>query len=118
MHLSENRSIIVFHVTLAVVVFLLSVITANGALKLEGAAEPNWLLFILASTEAIAALLFLIPRTTVIGGYLLIVIFVIAFLLHLTIGEYQLPLLIYATGTYFIISHVKAGEPKLNRETK
>jgi hypothetical protein len=50
---------------------------------------PPWIRPALGGAEAIAALLFLVPATTVAGGYALLVIFFLAATIHLLHGWYD-----------------------------
>ena len=100
---SVNRAFVIFHFTLAAVLFVLSVQTALGATGVAADASPNWLLFILATAEALSAILFVIPQTTSVGGKALLFILLLAFILHALLADIQLPLLVYAAGTYFVL---------------
>jgi uncharacterized membrane protein YphA (DoxX/SURF4 family) len=55
---------------------------------------PQWVRVVLASTEIIAAIFFIVPFTTVIGGYALIVIFAFAAALHFLHGQYDVGALV------------------------
>jgi hypothetical protein len=58
---------------------------------------------ILASTEAIAGLLFLIPKTMRAGGVCLLAVFAFALVLHGGKGEFQGQLLIYAVAVSLVM---------------
>ncbi len=58
-----------------------------------------------ASVEAVAALLFLYPRLMRLAGKLLMGILLLAFGIHLTLGELQLALLVYVVGVAFVVVH-------------
>ena len=103
-----KRAFIVFHLTLAVVILVLSVTTAVSAAGILDDTTPNWHLFTLATVEALAAVLFVIPRTTGLGGRLLMVILLFAFCLHAVGRDFQLPLLVYAAGAFFVVRHGNA----------
>jgi uncharacterized membrane protein YphA (DoxX/SURF4 family) len=60
---------------------------------------------ILGSLEAVAAVLFLIPRTMRLGAVGLLAVFVTAFALHATHGGPDLGLMIYAAVVLFIRVH-------------
>jgi hypothetical protein len=63
---------------------------------------------VLAWTEVAAAVLFLLPFTTVMGGYLLLVIFFIAALLHILHGEYDVStLLVYGMAVLVTIAYAR-----------
>jgi len=103
MNQSLRRSFVGFHLVLAIVVFVQSFLTATKAFSVEP--EANWLLFGLASVEAVAAILFVIPATLKIGGIVLCLVFFVAFTLHAIVGEFELHLLVYFTGILFILFH-------------
>jgi len=65
----------------------------------------NFHVAVLASVEAVAALLFLIPRTMRVGGAGLLVVFALAFVLHAASGEFASHLLLYAAGVSFVMAH-------------
>lgn len=58
------------------------------------AGMPLWLRPALAWTEIAAAVLFLVPFTMMLGGYLLLVIFFLAALLHILHGEFDVGVLV------------------------
>lgn len=55
---------------------------------------PLWMRPALAWAEIAAAILFLVPFTTLLGGYLLLVIFFLAALLHILHGEFDISVLL------------------------
>jgi len=58
----------------------------------------------LAWTEMLAAVIFLIPRTVIIGGWLLISVLAFAIVVHLLHGWYDVgALLVYAAATWAVI---------------
>lgn len=58
---------------------------------------PAWMRPALAWTEIAAGILFLVPFTTVVGGWALLVIFSVAAALHILHGEFDIGvLLVYA----------------------
>ena len=59
----------------------------------------------LASVEAIAALLFLVPTTMRAGGSGLLAVFAIAFVLHAIKGELASQLVLYAVAVSFVVVH-------------
>jgi hypothetical protein len=58
-----------------------------------------------AALEMIGALLLLIPRTLKLGALALLLILIPGFIVHLTRGEWELQLLVYAAGVYFVMVH-------------
>jgi len=96
-----RRTFVVFRVTLGVVIVLQSVsaVVRAGSGHIVGAMRSH--LTILALVEALAAILFLIPKTTKAGGGILLAIFVLVFAVHGLRGE--LPLLVYAAGVVLVM---------------
>jgi hypothetical protein len=99
-----RRAFLALHWTLGVVVLLDSLLTTQAALQ-----APNSHLALLAGTESIAAVLFLMPATLRWGGGLLIATFALAFLAHAAQGDMHGPLLVYAAATAFVMVHSSAG---------
>jgi hypothetical protein len=59
---------------------------------------------VLGGGEIGGALLFLVPPTLVIGGWLLIVIFAFALLIHLAHGQFEGALVIYIAAVFTVLS--------------
>lgn len=60
---------------------------------------PDWVRVLLGGVEILAALLFLVPRTVVVGGYSLVVIFFLAIVVHLLHGWFDVGgLVVYAAA--------------------
>jgi hypothetical protein len=59
----------------------------------------------LASVEAVAALLFLVPSTMRVAGVCLLATFAVAFVVHAGRGEVASQLLLYAASVIFIMVH-------------
>jgi hypothetical protein len=109
-----HHAFLLFHVTLGLVVLIASLETAfHAASPHSGAANPH--LALLASVEAVGALLFLWPRTVRIGGALMLLTFAVALIVHGFRGEFGGPLLVYAAGTLFVMAHgpvrLRSGRP-------
>src|SRR5262245_28093318 len=100
---SVERAFAAFHWTLGGVVLLESLHTV-----LHGFHVGNHGLVVLASVEAIAAALFLWPRTLVAGGAAMIVTFAIAFVVHAVHGDFNLALLVFAAGTWLVLARRSA----------
>ena len=67
---------------------------------------PAWLRPTLAWTEIFAAVLFLLPVTTVAGSYFLLMVLGFAALLHILHGEYNIgALIVYATAVLVSLAH-------------
>ena len=99
----RNRAVTAFRWILGIVVAQQSVMTAMGAFpEIHGsghAAAHAWVRLVLGSVEAFAAILFLLPPTLLVGRWLLIAVFTLAFLFHLLQGEFNGALLIYGAAT-------------------
>jgi hypothetical protein len=104
--LALRRSFAFFHATLAVVIFLQSIRTIWDVQQHHAANPLGSHLALLAGAEALAALLFLIPRTLRAGGVLLLLIFGIAIIAHGITNE--LGLIVYAAGVVFVMVHGSA----------
>jgi hypothetical protein len=83
---------------------------ATSSAAIHHAAElgiPVWLPRVLASVEAIAAILFLVPATTILGGYALLVILALAAVIHLLHGQHDdiLGLLLYAAAALVVMAY-------------
>lgn len=102
-----RRAFLAFHLTLGIVVFILSVTTLHHALRGAGGL-PSHHLAILAGVEATSAILFLIPVTLRIGGAGLLLTFAAAIVVHVLRGEFPGPVLIYAAGTVLVMVHGSA----------
>jgi hypothetical protein len=60
---------------------------------------PQWIRPVLGGAEIIAAILFLVPFTRVVGANLLLIIFVVAIFIHILHGQYDVgALLVYAAA--------------------
>jgi len=106
--LSLRNAFIAFHLTLAVVVFWLSIQTAFNA---TGQSPVNLHLLTLAGVETVAAVLFLLPQTLRLGGAGLLLTFTIAIIAHTLRGEFAASLLVYAVGVVFVMVHGSAWTP-------
>jgi uncharacterized membrane protein YphA (DoxX/SURF4 family) len=100
-------------------VFGLVVILESGRFVFSTAAAhflrqiglPAWIQPTLGISEAIAALLFVLPFTTLAGSYLLLVIFALAALLHVLHGQFDVgELLVYAAAVVVCMT-TKANPP-------
>ena len=93
-----------FWVTLGLVVLSTSVHTFHHALGHLG--DPRHLhLAFAGGLEAVAAALFLVPRTVRVGGIALLAIFALALLAQLGQGRFSPELVLYATGTALVLVH-------------
>jgi hypothetical protein len=84
---------------------------ASAARHFAQTGMPLWMRPALAWTEIAAAILFLVPFTMVFGGYLLLVIFFLAGLLHILHGEFDIGvLLVYAMAVLVTMAYRTGGK--------
>ena len=79
-----------------------SVETVRSAL---GSSHANPHLVILGSVEAVAAALFLVPRSMRVGAIGLLITIFIAFAVHSALHEFRGDLLLYGAAVLFILIH-------------
>ena len=94
-----DRAFLLFRTALGVVVLIESVRTALHAL--HGGRHP---VILLAAIEAVGAVLFLVPRSLVAGAVLMLAAFAIAFVVHGVQGDFNLALLVFAAGTWLVLT--------------
>ena len=102
-NLGLRRTFLIFHLTLGIVIFVESVraVLLASHSHTSNPLGSHFVLF--AGIEAVAAILFLVPRTLKIGSWLLLVIFVVAIVVHGVAQE--LALLVYGAGVAFVYMH-------------
>lgn len=103
------RAFLTLYVTLGLVVLVQSVQTILEAQRGAGAGPDRLHAVILGAIEALAALLFLVPRTMRVGAAALLAIFALAFGLHTLRGDLHLTLLVYSAGALFVRVHGVRG---------
>lgn len=103
-----------FHAVLGLGLLIMSVQTLTHALHEGG--DHTHLAFV-AGLEALGAVLFLIPRMLRWGGAALLVELLVGFFAELTQGEWQIQLLIYAAGVWFVMVHGPAWGVKASLGT-
>ena len=106
--------------TLGVVVLLESaqfVFSNSAAHFFAKTGLPAWLRPALGGAETIAAVLFLVPFTTLIGSYLLLIIFGLAALVHILHGQYDVGgLVVYAVAVLVCLVHPENRTAEANLE--
>jgi len=103
-----RRAFMLFHAVLGLGLLIMAHNALFHALHEHGFGH----LMLVAAVEFVGALLLLIPRTLKVGGFALLVVLVPGFVVHLTRGEWELQLLIYAAGVWFVMMHGAAwGRP-------
>ncbi|HXJ04829.1 MAG TPA: DoxX family protein [Candidatus Acidoferrum sp.] len=97
--------------TLGLVVILEScqfVLSESAAHFLAKAGLPAWIRPVLGGAESAAAILFLVPVTSLIGGYVLLVVFGMAALVHLLHGQFRVEgLVLYAVAVLVCITYTE-----------
>jgi hypothetical protein len=84
------------------------VFSNSAAHFLAKAGLPSWIRPVLGGAEIIAAVLFLVPFTTLIGSYLLLVIFGLAALVHILHGQYDVRgLVVYAVAVLVCMTYTE-----------
>jgi len=96
------RAFVVQWWTAGLVIFYLSAKTVHQGL--HGASHDPHLVLV-GGLEAIAALLFLVPRTMKIGATGLLLIFAVVFLVHAALFQFRGDLLVYAAVVCFVAVH-------------
>jgi hypothetical protein len=95
--------------TLGIVVLVQSCLFVFGSSGRHAAGEigmPQWIRPVLGGSEIVAAILFLVPATSVAGGYLLLVVFFLAAAIHVLHGQYEVGgLVVYAAAVMACIAH-------------
>jgi hypothetical protein len=71
---------------------------------------PLWARSALAWTEIVAATLFLVPFTMMLGGYLLLIILFLAALLHVLHGEFDVGVLLVYGMAVLVSMAYRSGE--------
>ncbi len=103
-----RRSFIIFHLTLALVVLAQSLMTALQGDGSGGTSHVKLFVTALASAEAVAAVLFIVPATLRVGALALLEVFFVALAFHGLHGEFPTTLLVYAAGVFFVMTHGSA----------
>ena len=80
---------------------------------------PQWIRPALGSTEIVAAILFLVPAASVAGGYALLVIFLLAAVIHILHGWYDVgALVVYGMAVLVCIAQREGGNLEVGRERR
>jgi hypothetical protein len=90
--------------TVGIVVLIASVQTFfHSAHRLASGGAHNVFLPLLSGAETLGAVLFLVPKTTRVGSFLLLVKFAIALIFHLTHGEWDIGFLIVYIAAVVVV---------------
>ncbi|MFI5235898.1 MAG: hypothetical protein ACHQXA_09320 [Gemmatimonadales bacterium] len=107
--LTRTRAFLVLYVTLGVVIAIESLQTVTAALHGGLNHHDHFHALVLGTAETISAVVFLIPRMMRQGALALLIIFALAFGIHLIDGRANLDLLIYAAAVLFVRVHGAEG---------
>lgn len=107
-----RRAFIVLHSVLGLGLLVATLQTLVHMMRDHGG--PGLHLGFVIAVEAIGAVLFMIPRTLRVGAIALLIVLVGGFAAHLTRGELEVQLLIYAAAVWFVLIHGAAwgGRPR------
>jgi len=104
------RTFLTLYVTLGAVILVQADQTVLAAHRGGLVTHEQLHALIIGAVEAIAAILFLVPRTMRYGAVTLLAVFALAFGLHALAGEWHLTLLVYAAGVLFVRVHGVRGD--------
>lgn len=106
--------------TLAVVVVLESaqfIFSAFAAHLMAKLGLPQWVRPALGMSEMVAAILFVMPATEILGGYLLLAVFGLAALVHLFHGQFGIEsLLVYGAAVLACVAHADTQKAETPHE--
>jgi hypothetical protein len=97
------RAFLVQWWTVGIVVLYLSLKTVYAGLPSSSDYDPHAVL--IGCFEAVAALLFVIPRTLRIGAFGLLVTFAVVFVIHALRLQFRGDLLVYGAVVWFVAVH-------------
>jgi hypothetical protein len=97
------RSFLGLWLTTGIALLLGSIATVRDAWPGSGHGNPH--LVVLGAVEAIAAALFVVPRTVRIGAIGLTVTIGVAFAVHALLGQVRGDLLVYGAAVVFVLVH-------------
>jgi len=103
-----QRSFMIFHIVLGLGLLVMSLQTLWHAVG-PGSGRPDIHVILLATVEAIGAILFLIPGSVRLGAGLLLLTLVVAFAIHARGGQWRPDLVIYAAGVWLVAAKGDAG---------
>ena len=98
-----RRAFILLHSALGLALLVATLQTFLHALYEHGG--PDLHLGFVIALEGIGTVLFLIPRTLRFGAIALLIVLVGGFAVHLTRGELEMQLLVYAAAVWFVLAH-------------
>ena len=98
-----RRAFIILHAALGLGLVVGTLQTFLHTMREHGGLNLH--LGFLIAVEGIGALLFLIPQTLRVGAVALLIVLVGGFALHVTRGELEVQLLVYAAAVWFVMVH-------------
>ena len=105
---SHSTSLILLRWTVGLVVLWQSwqfAVSKGAVHQLGRMGLPRWTAPVLGGVEIFAAVLFLIPKLGRAGGYLLLAVFVLAAVIHVLHGQYEIGwLLVYSAAVFACVS--------------
>jgi hypothetical protein len=104
----RDVSITLLHVVVGVVLLLGAGLEVARSWSVAGAAHAfslPWIRMTLASTEVVAAILFLVPATVRLGGFLLLAIVAAAAVIHLAHGQNPAAFAVYVAAVLVVLAH-------------
>ena len=107
-----RSALVALHWSVGLVVLIESALFVFSASRVHDFAKsglPQLIRPVLGGAELIAAILFLVPPSRMIGGYALLVIFAVAALIHILHGQPDVGgLVVYAAAVYAVIAAEKS----------
>ena len=86
-------------------------ISPAAARQLAAIGLPRWTAPALGGSEVVAALLFLVPAASVVGGYALLFVFLVAAGVHVLHGQFDnSPLLVYSMAVIVCVTDRKPNK--------
>ena len=114
----KDIAIIVLRLVLGLVVLAQSftfLLGGESAKFLARHGLPDAIRLILGSSEVVAAILFLLPPTLVVGSWFLLVVFAGAIFLHLVHGQFEVGgLLVYSAAVLVVLAFHEPRSVKLS----
>jgi len=102
--LTQSFALAILRTSLSLVVLVQAILFLLYSAPVSAHVVPAPVRFVLGWGEIGGAFLFLMPRTLVIGAWLLMVIFAFALLIHLAHGQFEGALVIYIAAVFTVLS--------------
>ena len=119
-HQANKFAISGFRYVLGLVVLLESLhfaLSPHAAHQFAKTGLPSWVRPALGGSEALAALLFLLPAASLVGGYMLLVVFAIAAGIHFLRGEFDVgSLIVYGMAVIVCMTHPTSPAVKVSHD--